>query len=458
MTTPPAALTTIDATGRRKWVYPAAIHGQFMRWRKGIGYFVIAVFFVMPWIKIGGMQSILIEIPQRRFTIFGHLFWPQDVFYLVFLLVGLAMALFFFTALAGRVWCGWLCPQTVFMEEVFRKIEEWMEGGHLTRRRLDAAPWTLGKVARKVLKHALFLLFSALVSNTFLAYFVGTETLLTWMTRSPADHWTAFLFMVAILAAFYFDFAWFREQFCVVLCPYARFQAVLTDSHTIQVGYDLVRGEPRGKVGEAPGDCINCFKCVAVCPTGIDIRDGYQLECIGCARCIDACDEIMESVQRPKGLVRYDSLARLQGEKTAYLRPRVLIYSVLLVALVVAFFWGVGTRPLVALTVIRPPGDPYALLPDGRISNHFSLMLFNKAPDRRQFRINLDGPLSADLVTAANPVFLEGGEHRRIDVFVNVPRPEVNGGRAPIHFKITRIIQEEVPLTDYEATFLAPGP
>jgi cytochrome c oxidase accessory protein FixG len=450
---PPEALTTIDARGYRKWVYPAAISGLFMRWRRVLGLFVIAVFFVMPWIEIGGMQSILLQIPQRRFILFGHVFWPQDVFYLVFLLLGLALALFFFTALAGRVWCGWLCPQTVFMEEVFRRIESWVEGDHHERRRLDAQPWSARKVRLKLTKHAAFLFFSALVSNTFLAYFVGREQLLGWMTGSPLEHWTAFLFMAAILGVFYFDFAWFREQFCVVLCPYARFQSVLTDLHTVQVGYDTVRGEPRGRLGTAAGDCIDCLKCVAVCPTGIDIRDGYQLECIGCARCIDACDSIMERIGKPRGLIRYDSLARLGGERTQVLRPRVLAYSVLLVGLTVALFVGLGTRPELELVVVRPPGQPFALLPGGVVSNHVTLRLHNRAAEPKRLLISVRGPEQARVIVPVNPLELAAHSETRTEAFINLPLDSVRGGKAPV---VIQVYEDGRLLAERPLTLLAP--
>jgi cytochrome c oxidase accessory protein FixG len=409
----PDSLATIDDQGRRKWVYPAPIRGHFMQWRRVLGNLVIGIFFVMPWVDINGMQSILLQIPARRFVLFGQVFWPQDGFYLVFLLIGLTLALFFFTAVMGRVWCGWLCPQTVYIEEVFRKIEELVEGDHHARRRLDRAPWSAMKVAQKVTKHALFLGFSALVSNTFLAYWVGRENILAWMTGSPLEHWTAFLFMAVILGLFYFDFAWFREQFCIVLCPYARFQSVLTDAHTLQVGYDTVRGEPRGKAGTTTGDCVECFKCVSVCPTGIDIRDGFQLECIGCARCIDACDSVMTPLGRPTGLIRYDSLARLGGQATAVLRPRVAIYSALLIAVTAALLWGLHTRNLIEVTVIRPPGSPYAVLSGGIVSNHYTLALFNKAPDEKHLTIELAQPHQGRLIVPVNPVSVPAEWPRR---------------------------------------------
>ena len=450
---PPEALTTLDERGYRKWVYPTPIRGVFMRWRKLLGYFVIAVFFVTPWIKIGGMQAIVLHIPERRFVLFGHIFWPQDAFYLVFLLLGMALALFFFTAVAGRVWCGWLCPQTVFMEEIFRKIEDWTEGGHHERRRLDAEPLSLRKVWLKLTKHGLFLLFSALVSNTFIAYFVGTERLLRWMTGSPLEHWTAFLFMASILGLFYFDFAWFREQFCVLVCPYARFQSVLTDAHTVQVGYDTVRGEPRGHLGTTQGDCIDCLKCVAVCPTGIDIRDGYQLECIGCARCIDACDSIMDRVGKLRGLIRYDSLARLSGERTQILRPRVLVYSVLLVAITAALFVGLGMRPHLDFTVVRPPGEPFMVLPDGSISNHFTLRLHNRAQSEKRFAIEVSVPAGARLIVPVNPIPLQADQEERTEAFVTLPPSALTGGKTPLRLQV---YEDGTLIAEQSMIFLGP--
>jgi cytochrome c oxidase accessory protein FixG len=450
---PPEALTTVDERGNRKWVYPAPIAGRFMRWRRVLGYFVMAVLFVMPWVRIGGMPAILLQIPERRFVLFGQIFWPQDAVYLVFLLLGAALTLFFFTALAGRVWCGWLCPQTVFMEEVFRKIEEWVEGDHHARRRLDQAPPSPSKAAHKLLKHALYLGFSALVSNTFLAFFVGTDQLLIWMARSPFEHPTAFLIMASVLGLFYFDFAWFREQFCVVLCPYARFQSALTDAHTVQAGYDVVRGEPRGRLGTTRGDCIDCHKCVAVCPTAIDIRDGFQLECIGCARCIDACDSIMTRIGKPSGLIRYDSLARLHGQTQRLLRPRVIVYSVLLIAAIVGLFVGLGSRPELRMALVRPPGAPFAELPGGLVSNHFTLHLHNVSLEPRSFRIAMEGPPGAALIVPVNPVHLEAGEQTRVEAFVNIPAEGASGGKVPLRMQVFDGNQLRA---ESNTTFLAP--
>jgi cytochrome c oxidase accessory protein FixG len=451
---PPEALTTVDERGQRKWVYPTPIAGRFMRWRRVLGYFVMAVLFAMPWVRIGGMPAILIQIPERRFVLFGHIFWPQDAVYLVFLLIGAALTLFFFTALAGRVWCGWLCPQTVFMEEVFRKIEEWVEGDHHARRRLDHAPMSPSKAARKLVKHTLYLGFSALVSNTFLAFFVGTDALLHWVTGSPFEHPTPFLIMATVLGLFYFDFAWFREQFCIVLCPYARFQSVLTDAHTLQVGYDVKRGEPRGRLGTASGDCIDCHKCVAVCPTAIDIRDGFQLECIGCARCIDACDSIMTRIGKPTGLIRYDSLARLHGQIQRLLRPRVIVYSVLLVAAVAGLFVGLGSRPELRMALLRPPGDPFTALPGGMVSNHFQLNLHNVGLDEHTYRIAVIGPPSATLIVPVNPVRMAPGEQARVQAFINIPEADVHHGRELLHFQV---FDGDLLQAESDTIFLAPS-
>jgi cytochrome c oxidase accessory protein FixG len=452
--TPPEALTTLDEHGARRWVYPAPVSGFFVRARRNVAYVLIAILFGLPWIKIGGMPAIWLQIEERRFIVFGHIFWPQDMIYLALLLLGLAMCLFFFTALIGRVWCGWACPQTVFLEHVFRKVEEWIEGDHRARIRLDGGPLTISKALKKTAKHAVFLAIAALVSNTFLAYFVGADRMLRWIIGLPSEHWTAFLIMSVTLAVFYFDFAWFREQFCVVVCPYARFQAVLTDPQTVQVGYDVLRGEPRGHLGSTKGDCIDCHRCVAVCPTGIDIRVGFQLECIGCARCIDACDDIMARVGKARGLIRYDSMARLRGELSHMLRPRVVVYSVLLAGAIAALFIGLGVQPQLDLTVTRPAGEPFALLPGNIVSNHFTVRLINHAAEDRTLRLAVTGAKTAVLVTGLNPLQIRASEQARVEAFVAVPRKDLPGAKLPLKVQVfdgLKLIAEQATV------FLAPA-
>ncbi|MDH5751928.1 MAG: cytochrome c oxidase accessory protein CcoG [Deltaproteobacteria bacterium] len=450
---PPEALTTIDEQGRRKWVYPAPVTGWFKRWRRVLGSFLIALYLVLPWLKVGGMQAVLLQIPERRFILFGNIFMPQDIFYLVFLLFGLALALFFFTAVMGRIWCGWMCPQTVYMEEVFRRIEELIEGDHHARRKLDESPWDFNKTWRKGLKHSLFLLVCAVIANTFIAYFVPVEQLLHWIVAPPLNHPVAFTIMLSVLLVFYFDFAWFREQFCAVVCPYARFQAALTDQFTIQVGYDTVRGEPRGKMGTTSGDCINCNRCVAVCPTGIDIRDGFQMECIGCSRCIDACDAIMDRVKRPRGLVRMDSLARLNGQQTHIIRPRVIIYSILLVGAIIALVVGLRQRTQLDLTITRPPGDPYQIISGRMISNSFGMRLYNRNQETTTYHIELGGSDDATLIAPINPVTLGPKEIKMLMIFVQIPVGSLHHAKTPLILKIKR---DGLLVTEKPTTFLAP--
>ncbi|MBT7893261.1 MAG: cytochrome c oxidase accessory protein CcoG, partial [Deltaproteobacteria bacterium] len=311
----PKSLYNIDATGKRHRIYPQDITGKFTRIRTKLAYLLILIYLLPPWLKINGLPVIQLNIPDRQFVLFGSIFWPQDVQYLVFIFILAGLFLFFITALLGRVWCGWACPQTIFLEFVLRRIEYWIEGNRTDQIKLDKSPWTPSKFTKKAIKHLLFLLVAAVVSNTFLAYFTGVDSLLQWISSPPWENWTAFLFMLFFLFAFYFDLAHFQEQYCILVCPYARFQSALIDSQTIQVMYDPRRGEPRGRRSKVTGDCIDCSACIRACPTGIDIRNGSQLECIGCTRCIDACDRIMTRIKKPKGLIRYESELGLAGEK-----------------------------------------------------------------------------------------------------------------------------------------------
>ena len=432
----PSSLYTLDEHGKRLWVYPQKIQGFFTRRRGLVSAFLILFYLLVPWIKVDGLPAIQLNILERQFILLGHIFWPQDVKYLVFILLGAALSLFFFTALAGRLWCGWACPQTVFLEFIFHRIETWIEGDRNQRMALDRAPLSVEKVLKKGFKHLIFLAFASLIANTFLAYFVGVENVLDWMTGPPSAHWTAFIFMMANLVLFYFDFAWFREQFCTVLCPYARFQSALADEQTLQVSYDERRGEPRGKLGKSEGDCVDCGACVRVCPTGIDIRNGTQLECIGCARCIDACDDIMRKVDKPEGLVRYDSLSRMMNQDQPLFRGRVLIYGILLIGLTIGFVWSITARPLVEVTILRNPGEPYSILPDGRVSNHLSLRIVNKGREPRLVSFELEKPTDAELVVPVQPFHLKANSLQRMEVFVMVPQDKMPEGKLPVKLKM----------------------
>jgi len=363
------SVVTIRSDGSRPFLFPADSRGRFTRARRLSAFGLIAFYLSLPWIKINGYPAVFLDVADRRFHLFGVTLAAQDLWLLFFVITGLGFSLFFVTALLGRVWCGWACPQTVFLDHVYRRIERWIDGDPIRRRALELAPLSAGKVFRRGIKHTLYLLVSAAIAHLFLAYFVSIPDLWAMMGAAPGEHWSLFVFMAVFTGALYFNFAWFREQLCIVICPYGRIQSALTDDHSLVIGYDAKRGEPRGRgqrtedggqrtegasfQGAGPairplssalcppssvfrppssvsGDCVACNRCVHVCPTGIDIRHGLQMECIGCTACIDACDEVMTRLHRPRGLIRYDSQSAFAGRPTHWLRPRTLLYGVLL--------------------------------------------------------------------------------------------------------------------------------
>ncbi|MBI2497044.1 MAG: 4Fe-4S binding protein [Opitutae bacterium] len=419
------SVTTISADGSRPFLYPTDARGRFTAARRLAAYVLIAIYLLLPWIPVNGYPALFLDVAARRFHFFGLTLAAQDAWLLFFGVTGLGFVLFFLTALFGRLWCGWACPQTVFLDHVYRRIERWIEGDGLARRALKAAPMSADKFFRRTAKHALYIVVSLAITHLFLAYFVSIPELWHYMQSAPGEHWGAFLFVFIAAGILYFNFAWFREQLCIVICPYGRLQSALTDDHTLVIGYDGRRGEPRGKLSQgdrrqeaggretagmgalaemnlrspasglrppAPGtgDCIACNRCVQVCPTGIDIRHGLQLECIGCAACIDACDEVMAKVKRPAGLIRYDSLAAFGGGVTRWLRPRTILYGVLMfVGAVVATFAFSTVKPMNFL-VYRMSGAAYFVGHD-EVRNQFLVRLVNKRTVPATFTLTLEG-------------------------------------------------------------------
>lgn len=432
----PKSLSNIDAEGKHHRITPQDFSGRFTRLRKKLAFLLIILYLLPPWLKINDLPVIQLNIPERQFILFGSVFWPQDVQYLVFIFILAGLFLFFITALLGRVWCGWGCPQTIFLEFVLRPIEKWVEGDRTAQIKLDKSPWSGSKVFKKSFKHFLFLLVSAVVSNTFLAYFTGTESLLKWISQPPWENWTAFLFMMFFLFTFYFDLAHFQEQYCTLVCPYARFQSALIDSQTIQVMYDTRRGEPRGRKSQVTGDCIDCSACVRTCPTGIDIRNGSQLECIGCTRCIDACDRIMTRIKKPLGLIRYESEQGLMGEKSAVWRPRIIVYAIFLTIISSSFVWALVNRPLVEYQLIRPKGAPYSLLPQNQVSNHLSLRLINKDLKQHQIRLAYSGDEDVRLIVPVSPYPLKANSTYQLAFFLIVDKEKIHMGRLKIPLQI----------------------
>jgi cytochrome c oxidase accessory protein FixG len=383
------SVTTIRDDGSRRFLFPAETHGRFTTARRWTALGLIVFYLALPWIKIGGYPAVFLDLAERRFHLFGLTLAAQDLWLMFFVISGVGFSLFFVTSLFGRVWCGWACPQTVFLDHVYRPIERWIDGDALARRALAAAPWTLGKIVRRLVKHALYFAVSAVFTHLFLAYFVSLPEVWSMVRAAPGEHWSLFVFMAAYTGITYFIFAWFREQVCIVICPYGRIQSALTDDHTMVIGYDVARGEPRGKVGTPDaGACVDCNKCVQVCPTGIDIRQGLQIECIGCAACIDACDDVMTRLHRPRGLIRYDSFEGLAGRATRWIRPRTLVYGVLLLIGAAVATWALSTFKPASFLVTRITGAPY-FVDATSVRNQFFVRLVNKRNAPTRFLLEL---------------------------------------------------------------------
>ncbi|MCB1237566.1 MAG: cytochrome c oxidase accessory protein CcoG, partial [Verrucomicrobiae bacterium] len=419
---------TINPDGSRYFLHPADVHGPFTRWRRVVGALWLAIYVLLPWIPVNGFPAVFFDLANRRFHLFGLTFVTEDLWLAFFMLTGLGFGLFYITALAGRLWCGWTCPYTVFLEHLYRRIERWIEGDAAARRKLDAAPWTGGKMAKRVFKHALYFLVSAAIAHVFLSYFVSLERLYDYMHQSPLENAKAFGVVTFLTVCLYGSFAWFREQFCIILCPYGRIQSALTDDNTMVIGYDRKRGEPRGKASDpGAGDCVACNRCVQVCPTGIDIRNGLQLECIGCAACVDACNEIMERLKRPKGLVRYDSMNGLEGLKTKILRPRVFVYSALL---------AVGATVLLTFTsrlhsssaeASRMRGEAYYVTDEG-VRNQYELRLVTKRNEPTTFTVTAkDAPTGLILSGLGESIVVDPQTEVKLPFFASITKADYRG-------------------------------
>lgn len=390
------SLSTIREDGSRRFVHPADVHGRFTFWRRVVAVVLMAVYVTLPWIPVNGNPAVFLDVQGRRFHFFGLTLATQDLWVGFFLVTGLAFSLFYITALLGRIWCGWACPYTVFLEHVYRRIERWVDGDAQARKRLDDASWNLGKTFRRLVKHGLFITVSAVIAHVFLSYFVSLHKLYEMMQGPPGQHLVAFSVVTFLTGSLYFAFSWFREQFCIILCPYGRLQSALTDDHSVVIGYDAKRGEPRGKADAQHGDCVDCRRCVQVCPTGIDIRNGMQLECIGCAACVDACDDIMRKLKRPAGLVRYDSYNGLKGGRTRFVRPRIIFYTFLLLAGVAAFTLSAMQISPVRASAVRMIGAPFYEA-DGEVRNQFLVRVINKRNRPGAYRLEVLGTMPAGL-------------------------------------------------------------
>ena len=378
------ALATVQDDGKRNWVYPKKVTGLFYKYRSYLSWVLLGILFAGPFIQVNGRPYFLFNIFERKFIIFGAAFWPQDTHLLIFLLLIFFVFIILFTVVFGRVWCGWACPQTLFMEMVFRKIEYLIEGDANQQRALNDKPWDAEKIIKKGIKFSVFLIISLMIGHLVMAYLIGIDQVMEIVTQPPSANLAGFMGLIGFSTIFMLVFSWFREQACLVVCPYGRLQGVLLDNNSINVMYDYVRGEPRGAIkkseleNQGKGDCVDCSLCVQVCPTGIDIRNGIQMECVNCTACIDACDEVMVKVERPKGLIRFASENSIKNGFQKLLTGRVKGYSVVLVLLMGAFVSLIVTREDLQGTVTRFPGMTYQAREDGTISNLYQITLINK--------------------------------------------------------------------------------
>ncbi len=449
-----SVLSTLNDDGSRRWLRPRLSKGRFLTRRRAVGYLLIALFALLPLIHIRGRPIILLDIAAQRFHIFGGTFYPTDTLLLALLLVGVFIAIFWVTALLGRIWCGWACPQTVYMELLFRPIERLLEGAPGRARKGRIQTTALGKV----LKHALYFLCSLALAHTFLAYFVSWDNLRLWVFGSPGDHIVGFTVVALVTGAMLFDFGYFREQVCLVACPYGRLQSVLLDRQSMIVRYDVRRGEPRGSTstrkgdiplpllaessadGAAPsniGDCVDCRMCVTTCPTGIDIRKGLQMECVGCTQCIDACDAVMDKLHRARGLIRYSSQETMEGKRFTLLRPRVIIYPAVIAALFGAFVLVLANTGIADVTVLRGLGQTFQITPEGDVANGARIKVSNRLDRAAEFRFGVSGIPGAHLRPEESTVTVGAGQMLTAPARIFAPRAAFHGGRAQALITVT---------------------
>ncbi len=441
MTAPTASgrvLATLNEDGSRRWIRPKPSTGKWLIRRRVVAYGLIALFLLIPHLRMHGKPWMLLDLPHREFTFFGTTFLPTDTLLLMLLFVSALIGIFLLTALFGRVWCGWGCPQTVWMEFIFRPIERLVEGGPNASRALDRDRRHFAP--RRLLKYAIYAVLAAVLGNTFLAYFVGTDQLRHWMAGPPTEHLTGFLVMAVTTVAVFLDFTWFREQTCLVACPYGRWQSALLDKQSVIVAYDRARGEPRGHGTGARtglGDCVDCKACVNTCPTGIDIRDGLQMECIHCTQCADACDDIMLKVGKPAGLVRYSSQAALAGSPPRILRVRTVLYPIAFTVFFGGFVFALLTRSPADVTLLGGLGSPFTTEASGDIVNQVRFKIANRTGEDHAYTIAYLDEAGAKLIAPENPVRVPAGHTITTTVFVVQPADRFDDGERRARFRLT---------------------
>lgn len=449
-------IATINEQGKRNWIYAQKPKGKLFRARTFASIIYLVLFFSLPFVRIDGEPIFLFNVLERKFNFFGVTFWPQDFFIFGIGMLAFIVFIVLFTVVFGRVFCGWACPQTIFMEMVFRKVEYWIEGDAAHQKALDRGPWNSEKVLKKTSKHFIFLLIAFIIANTFLAYVIGTDQLLLFM-KDPLDkHTGGFVSLMIFTLVFYGVYSWFREQVCLIVCPYGRLQGVMTDKNSILVAYDYLRGEPRGKykkVGrDELGDCIDCNQCVNVCPTGIDIRNGTQLECVSCTACIDACDFMMNKVGKPEGLIRYASENGIANKEKLRFTPRIKAYSVVLAGIIGLFVVLLTTRRDVDTTILRTPGMLYQNQGNDTISNLYNLKMINKTHYLMPITLKIENG-SGEIKMVGKNVSVNAESKAETEFFIFMPKLLIKDRKTEVSIGI---YSGEKKLQTIKTSFLGP--
>ena len=442
---PESRLATTDAEGNRVYIHPHDLKGKWKNRRQFAYWFLISLYLILPWVYIDGHQVILLDLPAREFYFFGNMFYAHDGPYLIFFLLAFLFFISFVTTLLGRVWCGWACPQTVFIDAIFRRIERFVEGSGAKRDKLERAPWNTEKIFKRSTKWILFILVSLHIVHSGIGYFVGTHELLFITTQNPNSNMTLFLVMMTLTIIILLDFGWFREQFCIIACPYGRFQSLVMDENSLIVAYDRERGEPRKRSvvaeGVPEGDCVNCNRCVNVCPTGIDIRDGLQMECIACTMCIDACDEIMDRVHKPRGLIKYTTEETDSGRKHK-ISVRVYVYFLLFAITMGIFLSTLSHRKDLKGQVLRVTGTPYQVVNKDTIINSFILKLNYMNKKERNFKIVTSNPKIK--VISMDSDYSIMNENKTINVFLQFPQTILSEDKRMIKLQLQDLETSEI--------------
>lgn len=444
-------------TGKRKWVYALKPKGRYYAWRNYLSYFYLLIFFALPFIKVNGMPLVMINFTEGKFILFSKIFWPQDFFIFAVAMIAFIVFIALFTVIYGRIFCGWVCPQTIFMEMVFRKIEWWIEGNPSKQKKLDAGPWTASKVFKKLLKHLIYFAISLLIAHTFLSYIIGVDEVFKIVSEPIADHLPLFFGLLFFTTLFYFVFAYVRDIVCTTICPYGRLQGVLFDKDTMQVAYDYVRGEPRGKIIKGKeqhlGDCVDCKLCVQVCPTGIDIRDGVQMECVGCTACIDACDGVMVKVNRPLGLIRFASENEIATRVKFHFNARMKAYSFILIGLIGIMTFLLLKQKSVDTYVARARGQLYQEISGDSLSNLYNVKIINKTRNEFPVELKLEGVPGTIKLVSHKQIFLKQEALTEATFFIDIAKKNIEKRNTKIKVGVYKNGQKLQTVT---STFLGP--